>query len=88
MKSKIIKLLQEKYDKTYQWISVVDLKNALNLPISELKAILTELYQDKKIVVRQGINGKLIYLKKNHGKSPNNIRSSNSPWNANYEVLL
>jgi len=64
MKSKIIKLLQEKYDKTYQWISVVDLKNALNLPIDELKAILTELYQDKKIVVRQGINGKLIYLKK------------------------
>ena len=67
MKQKILKLLQEKYDKTSQGIAVVDLGNSLNLPISELKVFLTELYQDKKIVVRQGINGKLIYLKKNHG---------------------
>ena len=37
MKPEILKLLQEKYDKTSQGISVVDLKNALNLPISELK---------------------------------------------------
>jgi hypothetical protein len=64
MKIEIIKLLQEKHDKTSQGISIVDLKNTLNLPIDELKTILTELYQDKKIVVRQGINGKLIYLKK------------------------
>lgn len=64
MKPEILKLLQEKYDKTSQGISVVDLKNALNLPISELKIILNELHKDKKIVVRQGINGKLIYLKK------------------------
>jgi len=64
MKPKILKLLQEKYDKTSQGISVVDLKNALNLPIDELKIFLNELHKDKKIVVRQGINGKLIYLKK------------------------
>jgi len=64
MKPKILKLLQEKYDKTSQGISVVDLKNALNLPISELKIFLNELHKEKKIVVRQGINGKLIYLKK------------------------
>jgi len=64
MKPEILKLLQEKYDKTSQGISVVDLKNALNLPISELKIFLNELHKDKKIVVRQGINGKLIYLKK------------------------
>lgn len=64
MKLKIIKLLQEKYNKTSQGISVVDLKNALNLPIDELKIFLNELHKDKKIVVRQGINGKLIYLKK------------------------
>ena len=64
MKPEILKLLQEKYDKTSQGISVVDLKNALNLPISELKIILNELHKEKKIVVRQGINGKLIYLKK------------------------
>lgn len=60
----ILKLLQEKYDKTSQGISVVDLKNALDLPISELKIFLNELHKEKKIVVRQGINGKLIYLKK------------------------
>jgi hypothetical protein len=64
MKSEIIKLLQEKYDKTSQGILVVGLKNALNLPIDELKIFLNELHKDKKIVVRQGINGKLIYLKK------------------------
>jgi len=64
MKPEILKLLQEKYDKTSQGISVVDLKNALNLPIIELKIFLNELHKEKKISVRQGINGKLIYLKK------------------------
>jgi hypothetical protein len=63
MKSEIIKLLQEKYDKTSQGILVVGLKNALNLPIDELKITLNELHKEKKISVRQGINGKLIYLK-------------------------
>lgn len=64
MKSEIIKLLQEKYDKSNQGISIVDLSNGLDLPIAELKKILNELHKEKKIVVRQGINGKLIYLKK------------------------
>lgn len=64
MKPKILKLLQEKYDKTSQGISVVELSNSLNLPISELKIFLNELHKEKKIVARQGINGKLIYLKK------------------------
>ena len=63
MKSEIIKLLQEKYDKSDQGISIVDLSNSLDLPIAELKKILNELHKEKKIVVRQGINGKLIYLK-------------------------
>ena len=64
MKSEIIKLLQEKYDKSNQGISIVDLSNGLDLPIDELKKILNELHKEKKISVRQGINGKLIYLKK------------------------
>lgn len=64
MKSEIIKLLQEKYDKSNQGISIVDLSNGLDLPIDELKKILNELHKEKKITVRQGINGKLIYLKK------------------------
>lgn len=63
MKSEIIKLLQEKYDKSDQGISIVDLSNSLDLPIAELKKILNELHKEKKIVVRQGINGKLIYEK-------------------------
>lgn len=63
MKSEIIKLLQDKYDKSNQGISIVDLSNGLNLPIAELKKLLNELHKEKKIVVRQGINGKLIYLK-------------------------
>ena len=64
MKPKILKLLQEKYDNSSQGVAVVDLGNSLNLPISELKIILNELHKEKKISVRQGINGKLIYLKK------------------------
>lgn len=63
MKPKILKLLQEKYDNSSQGVAVVDLGNSLNLPISELKIILNELHKEKKISVRQGINGKLIYLK-------------------------
>ena len=63
MKSEIIKLLQDKYDKSNQGISIVDLSNGLDLPIAELKKILNELHKEKKIVVRQGINGKLIYEK-------------------------
>jgi len=63
MKSEIVKLLQEKYDKSTQGISIVDLSNILDLPIAELKKILNELHKEKKIVARQGINGKLIYLK-------------------------
>lgn len=64
MKLEILKLLQEKYDKTSQGVSVVDISNSLNLSINELKIFLNELHKEKKIVVRQGINGKLIYLKK------------------------
>ncbi len=63
MKSEIIKLLQDKYDKSTQGISIVDLSNGLDLPIAELKKILNELHKEKRIVARQGINGKLIYLK-------------------------
>lgn len=63
MKSEIIKFLQEKYDKSTQGISIVDLSNVLDLPITELKKLLNELHKEKKIVARQGINGKLIYLK-------------------------
>ena len=64
MKPEILKIIQEKHDRTSQGITVVDLANELNLPIDDLKIILNELHKDKKIIVRQGINGKLIYLRK------------------------
>lgn len=48
MKSEIIKLLQDKYDKSNQGISIVDLSNGLNLPIAELKKLLNELHKEKK----------------------------------------
>jgi hypothetical protein len=64
MKLEILKIVQEKYDKTSQGISVAGLVNELNVPINELKIFLNELHKDKKITVRQGINGKLICLKK------------------------
>jgi hypothetical protein len=64
MKLEILKLLQEKDEKTSQGISLADLVNILHFPIRELKILLNELHKEKKIVVRQGINGKLIYLKK------------------------
>ncbi len=63
MKSKILKLLKEKEEKTSQGLAIVQLVNALNLPIDELKSLLNELHKDKKITVRYGINGKIIYLK-------------------------
>ena len=63
MKSEIIKLLQDKYENSDQGLPIVQLSNSLDLPIAELKKILNELHKEKKIVARQGINGKLIYLK-------------------------
>ncbi len=63
MKDKILSLLQEKEDSTSQGFTIVGLVNILDLPIAELKKILNELHKEKKIVARQGINGKLIYLK-------------------------
>ena len=63
MKSEIIKLLQDKYENSDQGLPIVQLSNSLDLPIAELKKILNELHKEKKITVRQGINGKLIYLK-------------------------
>ena len=64
MKPEILKIIQEKHNRTSQGITVVDLANELNLPIDDLKIILNELHKDKKISVRQGINGKIIYLRK------------------------
>jgi MarR-like DNA-binding transcriptional regulator SgrR of sgrS sRNA len=64
MKLEILKLLEEKDEKTSQGISLVDLVNILHFSIRELKILLNELHKEKKIIVRQGINGKLIYLKK------------------------
>ncbi len=42
---------------------LVDLKNLLNCSLIELNNILNELYTEKFIVVRNEVNGKLIFKK-------------------------
>lgn len=40
------------------------LKNQLNIPYSELRKILNKLWKEKKITLRDGSQGKLIFPKK------------------------
>lgn len=49
-------------------LSIVALKIKLGSNYPDLKPILKKLYSEKKIIVREGINHKLIFL---YGKSPN-----------------
>ena len=43
--------------------SIVYLMLKLNLSLEEIKIMLNELYSKKFIIIRQGINDKLIFLK-------------------------
>lgn len=42
---------------------IVDLKNEINCELSELNLVLNQLYKEKKIIIREGINGQLIMKK-------------------------
>jgi hypothetical protein len=44
--------------------SIVYLMRKLNLSLEEIKIMLNELYSQKFIIIRQGINDKLIFLKR------------------------
>ncbi len=43
--------------------TIMQLMNELNLSSEEINPLLRELYENKVIVVRKGINGRLIFLK-------------------------
>ena len=63
MKQKILDLLIEKHKLTDGGMTLLSLGENLKITQEELKKKLSELYKEKKIAVRQGINHKLIYLK-------------------------
>lgn len=65
MKDEILKLVDLKNDSSDGkcGIPIVDLKSKLGIEIDELNGFLSELYKEKKIVVRKGINCPLIFKK-------------------------
>jgi len=65
MKQKIIDLLNKKHEESNGscGINLVDLISILNINYSELKMTLSEMNKEKKIKVRKGINGFLIFKK-------------------------
>ena len=65
MKTEILKLVDLRHDLTDGkcGLPIVDLKNELGITSDELRVFLSELYKEKKIVVRNGINSRLIFKK-------------------------
>lgn len=65
MKDEILKLVDLRHDSSDGkcGIPIVDLKLKLGIEIEELNSFLSELYKEKKIVVRKGINGSMIFKK-------------------------
>lgn len=61
MQSQILKLINDNFDKTRCGISLISLGDLLKITQEELKTHLNVLYKENKIVVKQGINLKLIY---------------------------
>jgi ribosome-interacting GTPase 1 len=63
MKTKVLELIGEKVKLTATGISIVQLANLTKLDSNQIKKILNELRYENKIVVKKGINNKMIYLK-------------------------
>ena len=63
MKENILKQLSDKFNKTNGGMYVVELMRLNKVNYNEIKPILTELFKEKKIVTKKGINGILIHLK-------------------------
>lgn len=65
MKNVVLNLIIErfKYSNNSNGYYIVDLKNKLNCEIDELNSVLNQLYKEKKIIIREGVNGKLIMKK-------------------------
>jgi len=63
MKQQILDEVKSHYDKTHGGMTVIQLSELLKIEISDLKKLLNELHKEKKILIRQGINNRLIYIK-------------------------
>jgi len=65
MKTEILKLVDLRHYSSEGkcGIPIVDLKLKLGIEIGELNGFLSELYKEKKIVVRKGINNLLVFKK-------------------------
>lgn len=61
MQGQILKLIDEKFTKTHGGCSLIELGLSLKIEQPELKYHLNALYKENKILVRKGINQKLIY---------------------------
>jgi hypothetical protein len=63
MKQKILDLLNEKQSKTNGGMTLVEITQSTKITYQESKIILKELFLEKKITTKKGINGILIYKK-------------------------
>jgi DNA-binding MarR family transcriptional regulator len=63
MKQQILDEVKSHYNKTNCGTTLIQLRDLLKIDISELKKLLNELHKEKLIVIRKGINQKLIYGK-------------------------
>ena len=61
MKTQILNLINEKFERTNGGISLIELCEKLKIGQEKLKTELNALHKEKKIRVRQSINHKLIY---------------------------
>ena len=63
---KVKHLIQQKSDssKGKCGLYLVDLQNKMKLPEQELKTILRTLYDEKFFVLREGLNGRMLTIKK------------------------
>lgn len=63
MKQKIIDLLIAHHKKTHGGLNLIQLADKLQIGQEELKQNLNELYKEKRILIKKGINHILIYPK-------------------------
>jgi predicted transcriptional regulator len=63
MKQQILDELNNHFEKTRGGLSIVKLSELLKIESSALKKELNELYKEGKIVIRSGVNQKLVYVK-------------------------
>lgn len=61
MKQKIINLVNECYDKKRGGVSIIQLITNHNLKGSDLMPLITEMYNNGEIEIKEGVNGYLLF---------------------------